>query len=360
MIIPISELKKQARPSELGRIRPGFSVEKPKKGGGTRMAPVDSRTWVLTAQTRDGLDKLAEDYGGEVEPWADDRTTDRWRLITDTEALHVVLPPKALSEPAYEKWERGFIRRRCDGVTCTGYPRDGSPPVDVPCICATVDDSRLHCKLKQHVGFILPQVPLGIWRLVTTSGNAARELIDSIEIIRLASQAGLPRAVLTRQDRVSGEKHYRVPVLTTAASFDQLEAAAAGRAPVLDRGAGTPPPLALPPGGVVEVDEVLAGGEPDSFGVPAIVEAELVDEDEDEGPTKGIPVEPVDELTEAERAVIDQMKAARPKPRRKATSGDAGDGDKPEGSEATVGASEPAGGSESLSDGQGTLIGEGK
>ena len=356
-IIPIAELTSRPRIAELGRIRAGKSVET-KKGW---RRPVNSPTWILTAQTPENLEVLAGEYGGTVEEWTEgNKTSDRYRLITETETLHVVLPPDPLSVPVYERWDGGQIRRRCDGVTCTGWPKDGSPPVEVPCKCVDVDDSRYHCKIKQHLSVILPQCPVGVWRLSMGSMNAAREMSASVDIIRMASRAGLPRAVLTRREAKSGEKEYRVPVLTTVASFDELEAAAnRSGAPALPP--ADVPPMAVPAGAraVLEagpIDDDLSGPVDEVAPADVIDVAELADEGEAEGPNLSVVPDPGDvpgdpssteesapALTDDERAVIEAMKQARPKPRRRAvsageTSGGAGGADtKGKGREASTG-----------------------
>lgn len=236
-IVPIKQIK--PRLPEIGRIRPGISVERTSKSGKKYQSPANSETWVLTAQQRDNLDRLADVYGGVVEAWEEDRTRDAWRLVTEATALTVILPPGALSEPCYEKWERGQIRRRCDGETLVGFPRDGSQPVEVDCICATVDDTEKHCTPKSHLNVLFPETPVGVWRLTTTSRNAMAELAASVEIINMAAHVGLPRAMLTRQFRTSGEKQFWVPIVTTEATFEELESGARSAVAALSAGDGT-------------------------------------------------------------------------------------------------------------------------
>lgn len=262
--VPFSHFK--PRMSDLGRIRGGYKGDR---------RPIESRTWILSAQTPDNLELLADIYGGTVEHKERSDSDDKYWLTTESEGLEVVLPDEPLSEPRWQKWNGKFLARNCDAVTCTVFEK-GKRPIETDCLCQGIDSERDWCKPKMHLSVILPQCPIGAWRLVTTSKNAVAELQTSIDLIRAASSLGFPRAVLTRVDRTSGEKQYRVPTLTTKASFEQLEAAASQAAAV---GAVPAAPalghtrMELPAGAVNVPSDVSEFWEDDD-----VIDAELVDE----------------------------------------------------------------------------------
>lgn len=269
-ITPVGDIRR--RLPELGRIRAGYSTER----DNGKKQPHKSETWIVTTNGRpEILEALAVVYGGAVEEWDDNRTNDTHRLVTESDRLQVVLPPNPFNkqdpndpnEPVtrYEKWESGDCRRRCDGTTCTGYPKDGSPPVDVPCLCQDVDDQSKHCKPKTYLSLMLPQSPIGVFRLATTSRNAMAELAMAVEVIQLASSVGLPTATLLLEDRkrpgkiVDGVrqpgKRFKVPVLTTNATLAEVQAAATAPQVTAGGAPGLPAaPMQLPPGAVVAND----------------------------------------------------------------------------------------------------------
>ncbi len=257
--VPIKDLKPQL--PQLGRIRMGMQV--PTKSG-NNMRPAKSQTFIFTGQRPELLDAIAADYGGTIEEWDNDKTADTHRLVTEARTVEVALFGDVLSEPCYEKWDGGTMRRRCDGVTVTGYPKDGSDPVDIDCICQGVDDESKHCKPKTHLTVMMPQTPIGGWRMVTSSMNAMRELHASYQAIvgsaqqspdvmtRQAADGGLFKARLSMVERVSGEKQFVVPTLTADVTVGQL------LAPAIE-----PPAAAeISDGG----DDVFAGGTPVQIG----------------------------------------------------------------------------------------------
>ena len=213
-IRPISEIQEQQRIPQLGRIRVG-SMEQKK-----------SPYWILSGGRLDMLEILAGRYGGEPQEWEGSQSPDPYRLVTRTPVespLEVILPPDALSEPRYERWDGPKMLRACDGVNMIGYPKTGGAPVEDTCKCTGLDNPP--CKPKTHVRLMFPETPIGVWRLSTNSLNAMLEMQAAIDIIRLASSRGFPRAGLVLSHRKSGGNKIRVPVLTSTASWDALEAA---------------------------------------------------------------------------------------------------------------------------------------
>lgn len=230
MPTPIDEIKRDHLP-QAGRIRMGTTVEGVSKAGKAYQRPTTSDTWILTSSRVADLEALAQAYGGTVEPWNNDKTADTHRLVTDAVSLEVILHPSAMGKPTYQKWDGGTMRRNCDGRTVTGYPiaQKGKPkpePIDMPCICNSQEDKPDECKPKTHLSLLLPQVPLGVWRLTTSSNAALRELFGSVAVLQQSQAVGLPLGELRIDKRKGSDgKLFSVPVLSSRASMvDMLEA----------------------------------------------------------------------------------------------------------------------------------------
>ena len=216
---PIAQIERSRLP-QIGRIRMGKKV--PMRNG--KMRPSSSETWILTSSRKEPLDALAERYGGQVKEWDSD-SRDTYILETGSDVLKVVLHPDGMQEPRYEKWTKGKCLRRCDGVVCTGYPAEGDP-IDVACPCNATGD--VQCKPKTHLNFMLPETTLGFWRLTTGSFTAIPELFGSAQVIQGATKFGFPEAELRIDSREGDGKKWKVPVLTSAATMNQIVAGAAG------------------------------------------------------------------------------------------------------------------------------------
>ena len=210
-VVPIAQRLKTPSLPQVGRIRMGKKTEK-----GTERV----NHWILTSSRRDQLEILAAEYGGKVKEWTDTTSKDKFRLQTGTDELEVILHPEGIQEPLFELWDGGGCRRRCDAITCTWFPKDGSQPVEGACPCNKSGD--VLCKPKTHLRVMFPQTVLGFWRLVTSSNTAIPELFGSAEVIREASNRGYPNAVLRIEHRSSGFKQWTVPVLTSTATMGQL------------------------------------------------------------------------------------------------------------------------------------------
>jgi hypothetical protein len=262
MIEPLSE--RRNRPTQVGRIRLGV------KGGKQGRRAIN--TFRLTSQERRFLDPVAAEYGGEVKPWHESKSPDRFEVITETRELDVILPPNAMDE-AYEHWtgEMGRLRR-CDTQWCSlASPGPDGPETQlVPCICRRLNEDT--CKYRLRLNVMLPRVEsIGVWRLDTGSKNAKEEIPGVVEAIEVLGGAAFTKAVLRLEQRTSPGRRFNVPVLDIKSTVGAL-VAGDQRLGVLPGGAGTNVAPALGPGAPTLKSFETVDDQ--------VIDAELVDEPE--------------------------------------------------------------------------------
>jgi hypothetical protein len=208
----------QVRYRELGRLRMGQRV--PTRNGGRRPEKLD--TWRFTSTDWRLIQRAAELYGGKPERWEDAPSgTRQFQVVTDTDAVPVILPPDVACSQAMEAWTAAGCVRRCDGQV--EYVSGAE------CLCQEETDDA-PCRPTTRLSVLLPDMPgLGVWRLETHGWFAARELVP---MVRLASTLGRgqtyrlridPRAQTSRTD--DGKPvtyHFGVPVLDTDLTPGQL------------------------------------------------------------------------------------------------------------------------------------------
>lgn len=285
-VTPVRQIER--RMPTAGRLR--FGQKTGKKG-----SPKAIGTWRLTSHDPEAIRQAAAVYGGEPRSWEDAPTPGQWEVVTDATELDVVLPPDPLGgTPIYELWSGGGCQRRCDGVTASVVQKtseDGAEPVEVDCICAA--KGQLECEVKVRLSVILPQVRFaGVWRLDTSSWNAAHELPGMVDMIMQLQERGLTRALLGLEHRRSIQggqtRRFIVPALRVAESLDGLAAGSAqvGAMASVEQGASAAGELAA---GDVGASEGLSAGAseeaPQSQAAPPsdpdgdVVEAEIVDDE---------------------------------------------------------------------------------
>ncbi|MEW1845918.1 hypothetical protein AB0392_48890 [Nonomuraea angiospora] len=174
----------QYRQRTLGKIRAG-TYDDTGKG-----RPVRSDTFIITSPYQHFVEAAAAAYGTPVEEWQPQGSGGaQWRTVTDEIALDAILPPMPRSplSRAYEKWGRGIIQRRCDGITLRH--------TDTPCVCkAQWGDlwwekapDRDRCKITARLNMMLPDIPdTGVWLFETHSFNAAMEIKAQVTLWRRA------------------------------------------------------------------------------------------------------------------------------------------------------------------------------
>src|SRR6266481_3583321 len=105
--MPIIDLQRKMQ--QVGRIRLGI-----KKGN----RPVKIETFRFTSAYKEAIENIAALYGGEMEPWkADDKGTQQYEVITEANAITIVVVPGEVLSQWNERWSRGGCDRRCDGQT---------------------------------------------------------------------------------------------------------------------------------------------------------------------------------------------------------------------------------------------------
>lgn len=245
---------------QAGRIRLG------RKGG--RQGRQAINKFRLTSQVADFLKPVAELYGGQVKPWADPKSPDRFELYTDATELNVVLPPGALTE-SYELWTGDVgLMRRCDGKLCdlTVPTEDGYDLQQVSCICRRTGEEK--CTYKLRLSVLLPEVEsLGTWRVDTSSRHARAEIPGMVKAIEALGGSAFTKAVLRLEQRTAPGKRFNVPVLDVRSTIGALVAG--------DQRLGV-----LPGQGRVDAPALGPGAPPLSFDATddEIVEAEIVEE----------------------------------------------------------------------------------
>ncbi len=178
--MPIIDIQKRAR--ELGRIRTGD------KGG--KGQPQKLTKFRLTSASKTLLEKVAELYGGTVQPWTG-AGTDQYEVYTDVNRIPILVPPQPVSQ-WLETWTGGGCVHRCDGVTnaLTGEP------------CDPEDRNHQQAKPTTRLNVVLRDVEgVGVWRLESHGWNAAVELPNAAEF--LAQAGGYVNGWVALEERVS-------------------------------------------------------------------------------------------------------------------------------------------------------------
>lgn len=218
----------QRRLVEVGRIRMGDSEEV--EGRGFRR-PTRLSTWKLTSRDQARLLAAAEVFGGTVEPW--DRKEGEWQLLTDTDALPIVVLPGQNLTQFYELWGqrvrgRGANEclRRCDGVNET--------LTDGECLCDPDSEKGRECKPTTRLSVLLPDVPgIGCWRLESHGYYAAVELGGTADLLEAVTAGGrlVPARLRIDQRKVvrgAETKSFPVPVIDIDVRLPEALALKAG------------------------------------------------------------------------------------------------------------------------------------
>lgn len=195
----------QQQQTEVGRIRLGVKVATAK--GGSRPAKLDKLRF--TSARKALIEKIAELYGGTVEPWQPPKGSQQWQVITSATEVPVIIPPQDPSESQWlEMWSAGGCIRRCDGQMEHLSKK--------PCICAATDalaDQR--CKMHTRLRVMLEDVPgLGAWRIDTGSYYAGVELPGVAALLAMASGAIPGKLVLDQRTVTRGGKTFNFAVPT--------------------------------------------------------------------------------------------------------------------------------------------------
>lgn len=240
--MPIINLQKRAR--ELGRIRLGVKETFTRSDGSTGTKPVKLDRFRLTSASEPLLEKVAELYGGTVQPWTPDGGSPAFEVITDARRLPIMVPPQPITQ-WHEAWRKSGCVHRCDGErnVLTDEPCNPEDPLHIEAM--NKPTTRLNVVLRDVEG-------IGVWRVETKGWHAAIELPDVAEF--LAQAGGYVNGWLALEQRTSidtsGAKpvtqHFMVPIIEIDVTPAQLMAGG-GRvaAPALSGGpVGERPALA--------------------------------------------------------------------------------------------------------------------
>ena len=184
-------------------------------------------SWRLTSPSKNVLEAAARIYGGEVQPWVNDKVKGQWELYTKRNEIPFVVSPIPLSS-TYEVWTAGGCQRRCDG--------EHDSIRDVACTC---DPEARQCVLTTRLSIFLVDLPeLGVFRLETHGYNAAVELPDAADmLLRAANNGEYIPAVLAIEQRsriVDGKtKRFAVPAIRIQVAVGDL--LQIGKAEVMNR-----------------------------------------------------------------------------------------------------------------------------
>lgn len=197
----------QQQQTEVGRIRLGVKVAT--GNGGSRPAKID--TLRFTSPRRDLIEKVAELYGGKVEPWQPLKGNSQWQVITTSTEVPVMVPPQDPAQSQWlEMWSKGGCLRRCDGKT--------ERISNNPCMCDP-DPQERDCKMHTRIRVLLEEVPgIGVWRVDTGSFYAAVELPSVAKILAEANGLIPGKLILDQRTVTRGGKtfNFAVPVLDIA------------------------------------------------------------------------------------------------------------------------------------------------
>lgn len=220
----------QKRSRELGRIRIGQQVE----SGNGKMRPEKLDRFRITSASQPLIERIAELYGGEAQPW-DNHGSPQFEVITTTTRLPVLVPPQPVSQ-YFEQWSGGGCQRRCDGVT--------ELLKDRPCLCGPDPEDRA-CKPTTRLNVVLRDVAgIGVFRLESHGYYSATELPEVAEF--LARAGGYIPAWLSLEQRTvirdGRTRRWMVPILEVDVTPSQLLSGNGSVAKEI-----TAPPLAIEP-----------------------------------------------------------------------------------------------------------------
>jgi hypothetical protein len=144
------------------------------------------------------IEKIAELYGGKVEPWQPPKGSQQWQVITNATEVPVIIPPQDPSDSQwYEMWSAGGCQRRCDGA------KDMVSKKACLCLASGCVPEKRDCKLHTRLRVMLEDVPgLGAWRIDTGSYYAAVELPGIAELLAMA-QGAIPGKLVLDQRTVT-------------------------------------------------------------------------------------------------------------------------------------------------------------
>jgi hypothetical protein len=250
--MPVIDLQRRMR--QLGEIRLGHVVAT--SNGKTRPEKLDK--FRFTSPSRENLESVAAEYGGEVKEWTPaNGGMKEWEVYTEATRLPVIVPPAAITQ-WYELYQGSRCVRRCDGQT--------ENKSDRPCMC---DPEQRDCTLTTRLNVMLRDVPpLAYWLLTSHGYYAAVELPPIAELLargggNVPGWLGVEERRIVREKPNGGSETVRfmVPTLDIAVAPAEL---LAGRGRIAVEAGNDAPALPGAP-----TPELTAGPEQQQDDAPA-------------------------------------------------------------------------------------------
>lgn len=185
--MPITALEQQQRLRQLGEIRIGHVVKMSgvNRRGDQKSRPEKLSKFRFTSPSSLLLEKVAELYGGKVQPWTPaNGDPAEFEVYSEATSVPILIRPRAISL-WYELFQAKRLVRRCDGQV---EGRRG-----VPCVCdpkqqLSWSDDR-ECDIKLRLSVMLADVPaIGEWLLQSKGKNAAVEIPPMAHILASAQR----------------------------------------------------------------------------------------------------------------------------------------------------------------------------
>lgn len=213
--MPITALEQQQRLRQLGEIRIGHVVKMngTNKRGEQKTRPEKLSKFRFTSPSKDLLEKVADLYGGKVQPWTPaNGDPAEFEVYSEATSVPILIPPRAISL-WYELFQSRRLVRRCDGQV---EQRRG-----VRCVCDPKGQlpwsADRECDIKLRLSVMLADVPaVGQWLLQSKGKNAAVEIPPMAQILASAQEYVSGRLSLeprTTYPLEGAPFHYVVPFI---------------------------------------------------------------------------------------------------------------------------------------------------
>ena len=276
--MPIKDLQQRLR--QIGEIRIGHTVAtgKTDKNGKPVKRPAKLSKFRFTSPSKVILDKVAEKYGGTVQPWTPaNGGTPEWEVYSTFDRLPILVPPRDAVSQWYELYAGSRCLRRCDGEV--------EQKSDKPCMC---NPENRQCSITTRVNVMLRDVPaLGQWLLVSKGYNSAVTLPGAAEILALVGGyvpgwLGMEEKVVLKDD--GPPNRFMVPTIDVDVTPGELMAGqVTGAAPKVE--------LASPGVVAIEAAKAAAATPPKDFlaAANAAADAAAVRKIYDEAQAAGAP-----------------------------------------------------------------------
>ena len=174
----------------------------------------------VTAPTEQIVTAFADTYGGDVSPFTDKASRDRYQAYLPTTSVAIMVLPGQSLQQWWERYRGSVCDRRCDGETETKSGKACQCPLDID---ARIKDKQA-CAPTTRVSVLCPDVAVvGSGSFVTHGLIAAETLPQSIAVAEAALSRGLMVPATLTVSEVRGRNHFIYPqIVITGMSLHQL------------------------------------------------------------------------------------------------------------------------------------------